>query len=1620
MDQGHGNFIDNQWVKPTAGTTLTSINPADQSVVIEVLADPSHAQLAVDAARRAQPAWAALTADERIAALRRFARELGPRTESLAKAITLEMGKPLREARIEARSLIARIDMVAEHQLPQVQPWTPTGVEGECRYHALGVIVVLGPFNFPLHLIHAHVIPALATGNTVVIKPSERAPLAAQRYIEALEAAGLPPIVQMVQGGPEVGKALTACEDIHGVAFTGSWRAGHAIEKALFERPEVLVALEMGGQNMALVLNDADIDQAIEGVILGGFMTTGQRCTCTSRVVVERKVAGRFIERLVAATKRLSWGDPQRDDVFMGPMASSGDRDYVDALVSAGVAAGAEVLLAAESPPNAAYRSPSIHQIAVDHDSDYTREEVFGPDLALTIVDDLSEAISVVNRSKYGLSVSVFSARRAALEQVYRETRVGCVNWNRSTNRASGAMPFGGVGRSGNFRPAGSDAVRYTTYPVQMQWNAPGNLEGDPFVRQAVADADPIGTLERSHRIEEACEPYAVYPTFDDAQTVFIATHQLGEALSSALVEALNERGIQVDRTDTELRLPLDGGQAGLARLAAGLSDALFAIRHLDPGRFLARRPPATHVPPGETLQLPRSATYMARLVGDDFIPADKKPPVIDAYRSSGPYLASIDDDPLVIFDAASQVATHAAGLNPPAVLNALWMGRFGALPIDLGDHADNAPALQALAATLRHEAGHHPYVRFCNSGGEANEIALAVCATQRPGKRAIIAFRDGFHGRTYQALHATWNPAKRERFELEGFRARWVDFPFYSTPSITAAEPDGWLDAWRDARNTPPAARFNAGDDTVFAAELRVLGDITEALADDAVACVWAEPMQSEGGERHASARFFRALRVLTEAFSVPLIMDEVQTGFGLGGPFFWHRRFNLPSPPDVIACAKKCQLGAVVSRHPIPVSPEVHGVSAVRGLVNAELIAAARPEAMFADVATRLADLRAKHPETVLAPRQIGYAFGFDLPSPKAVAHLTGQRLWRGYMVYGAGKQALRFRLNPEMASDAIAGLFERLHASLSDLEQGKGTEWRSGATASLSDDARPWPLAQVKLSSSYRLIRVGPADWPAVKSAYLALQKSVYEPARTDDFGHFSALMEDPDAICFVVVNGSSELPPKGLLVGACLGFPLEHFPSLDGPKQDPTLGAGLTLYSADLTVHPEHRGHGIGRLLKATQLSAAMQARRTDGRPRFEFVVGRNRVGETKAMAALNSLFGSVRAERYGNQYGDPDAETDYHRVCLTTPRLPSTARPNATAKTSPLVDLAPGLQRRLGAFGRQGAGIQQLASDYERGHLNGSVVNKLSLCNFVTPSVVRSFEMLRALAPKDLDHFIVASGHAEILDKTLRAMKFHRPKAQRAVALGPVDVGVGTAAARSLGNHPALRDNPDANWFGWPTLADPTVDPEGCLAALRRHLADDAEGVLAVLVEPVYTRTGRAMPASTWGPLRALTQEYGVPLIAIENATAGYRSGRGMWRVDTLPIAVDAVMWFPGGQLGMSFVTKTLHVDAKLTLISTWDGDETSFTRLLWELRQARLLPVAERTRALESTLSVLGPVAGEGLYRTVETPQAEFLARRLADHGVRVGRTEEGALCVAPPLDITIDEIGRLNDLLTE
>ena len=435
---------------------------------------------AVASARQAFFGWSLSPLAVRKALLLALKQALAARADELASTIAREVGKPLWEAETEVAAALAKVDVTLSDGLELVATREMGGPAQRYAFKPHGVAAVLGPFNFPLHLVHGHVVPALVTGNTVVVKPSELTPGVGQLYAECFDAAGFPPgVFNLVHGAGSSGARLAAHVDVDVVMLTGSYAVGQAIKRATLEQPHKLLALELGGRNPAIVLADANLDKAVHDVLWGAFVTTGQRCSGTATALVERSLFDAFSARVRDKLRGLRVGDPLLPGVFMGPLISEPARDrYLAALASAeqhGVLrlAGGDPVLGV---PRGAYVSPSVHQNLTPGVSPYEVEELFGPNLALESVDDLDAAIARAHQSPYGLSASVFCAGESAFEYAFSRLRYGCVNWNAPTCGASSRLPFGGLGKSGNHRPAALFSTLYATYPV-ASIRGPGVLD---------------------------------------------------------------------------------------------------------------------------------------------------------------------------------------------------------------------------------------------------------------------------------------------------------------------------------------------------------------------------------------------------------------------------------------------------------------------------------------------------------------------------------------------------------------------------------------------------------------------------------------------------------------------------------------------------------------------------------------------------------------------------------------------------------------------------------------------------------------------------------------------------------------------------------------------------------------------------------------------------------------------------------------------------------------------------------------------------------------------------------------------------------------------------------------
>jgi len=425
---------------------------------------------AVSRARRAWADWAARPLADRIEAARRFAHAVRDSSEEFAELIARETGKPLWEARTEVDAVMAKVDISVQAYAERTgKKKFDSGINGTAavRHKPHGVMAVLGPYNFPAHLPNGHIVPAVIAGNAVLFKPSEKTPAVGAMLVRCFHEAGIPEnVVQLVIGGPDEGKALVAHPGIDGVLFTGSAQAGIAINRRLAANPAKIVALEMGGNNPIVVIDTPKLADAAALIVQSAFTTAGQRCTAARRLVVKESVVDDLMAELVPLTKRLVVGDPMADpQPFMGPVIDNDSADRLEESFVALVTAGGKPLVHLKRlRPGLPFLSPAI--IDVTDIPDRPDIELFGPVLQMVRVPDLDAGIAEANNTRFGLSASLIGGAPEDYGRFWANTRAGIINWNRPTNGASSAAPFGGIGLSGNHRPAAYYAADYCAYPV--------------------------------------------------------------------------------------------------------------------------------------------------------------------------------------------------------------------------------------------------------------------------------------------------------------------------------------------------------------------------------------------------------------------------------------------------------------------------------------------------------------------------------------------------------------------------------------------------------------------------------------------------------------------------------------------------------------------------------------------------------------------------------------------------------------------------------------------------------------------------------------------------------------------------------------------------------------------------------------------------------------------------------------------------------------------------------------------------------------------------------------------------------------------------------------------------
>jgi succinylglutamic semialdehyde dehydrogenase len=463
------HYFGGHWIRGE-GPFFVSRNPADNSIIWQgASATKAEITKACEAAHLGLPYWASLSFATRANYMVLFAKQVEAKHDKLTYLIALETGKPLWEAATEVNAVIAKINLsILSYQERNAEKQTVLPDANAClRFKPHGAVAVLGAFNFPAHLSNGHIIPALLAGNTVIYKPSELAPAVAQFIIQCWHESGLPPgVINCIQGNADCGKLLLS-SDIQGVYFTGSYHTGQQIHQYFSEKPEVILALEMGGNNPLIIDTVKDVDAAIYHTLVSTLITAGQRCTCARRVfIADTQEGDRILARFMKACEKIRVGAfTAQPEPFLGPVISHEHAllhlQAQQKLIQNGGTTLLSMSLLAE---NTGLLSPGIIDMTKAHT--VVDEEIFAPLVQVYRYQHFEQALALANQTRYGLAASLLSDSLERYQQFYHTIRAGLINWNKPTTGAVSSLPFGGVGHSGNHRPSAYFAADYCAYPI--------------------------------------------------------------------------------------------------------------------------------------------------------------------------------------------------------------------------------------------------------------------------------------------------------------------------------------------------------------------------------------------------------------------------------------------------------------------------------------------------------------------------------------------------------------------------------------------------------------------------------------------------------------------------------------------------------------------------------------------------------------------------------------------------------------------------------------------------------------------------------------------------------------------------------------------------------------------------------------------------------------------------------------------------------------------------------------------------------------------------------------------------------------------------------------------------
>ena len=1012
----------------------------------------------------------------------------------------------------------------------------------------------------------------------------------------------------------------------------------------------------------------------------------------------------------------------------------------------------------------------------------------------------------------------------------------------------------------------------------------------------------------------------------------------------------------------------------------------------------------------------PEDEAFAQKLLQDFYdkgrIPPEKKPYLTDLRHSEGPYLGVETAEgapPRFILDAASQIASLGLGFNPlaffaPAHHIESWVGR--------GDTPEVAQIRRALDRFLARQLGADEiFTTLCHSGAEANEIALGYCYQRRRHLQArrVLGFEGSFHGRMLVSLFATWSPAKREPFQWPGYEAWFLPYPFLEDDygnHLDRPCPEDWIPQWHLAAGDgwAPPTSWSKGKGPQMAKEIAILLQVKEKLATREVFAVLIEPMQCEGGDRYSSHRFQWALLALAQGFGIPVVYDEIQTGFHLGREFFWHCHPNVIEGkgeqlrPNYITCAKKGQLGVAISfeREDKTVrvwEKESFNVSSlIRGLAHGHILGQFKERILELErnVKKHLHLLMETFKDFIERPRAFGLAFAFDCKDPVAITQCVVHRFKYGLLFYPAGDRTLRFRLNTSFGKDELDVLFRQLKGLCGEVflgrPPGSGPQTQTLKKGGRPGDIYPWQelflknnllslqgkapdekevfkavedlvakemgqsqsKANAKANAKAKLILIDGENFSRFKKAIENLEKRIYEPARQTDIDAFERSANAPDPLCLGFVREEAKEEEKEEeVMGIAFCAPLKTFPRERCVRSDPHFENPRCLYMLDVTVDEKYQGQGLGRLLKYS-LFALAQAKG------YERLQGKNRDQLAKGMLHINLSLGAYEQEYVREYYLDDEDSGENSR--------------DALLYTSPLQWKCPP-SLNLGQAISSPLGPRDLSLDFCREQLP-YLVNKMTLSNFVNPSFLQIIDKLFSLLPRPLQQGYCASGPSECVDKIAKSLwlKFKSKSKSKSKRL-----------KHSKGTAPTLSLTFEGHFFGIGSFLSRTLSGEGeayfpvehlphptrdngkeLLSLLEKHLQGGQ--VFGVWIEPLPQESMERVPRDFLSKLRGLCTRYQTPLVYNETASAFYRYGEdhfccggggggkgGNSETETeteADLTPDAMMLYLGGQGAVVGLSRDSFEDKPLAMISTWDGDQFSLAQACWAIEKIEENPKA--------------------------------------------------------------------------